>query len=113
MDTRINRARSIAMARQRDGWFESLVIYALAVGTAVMVTAVVMCSPRVAWGGETTTFRDNRGVITGYGQTRGNSTTFTAPNGQQTGRAERRPDGSTTFYNTRGQQTGTARRDGR
>jgi hypothetical protein len=56
-----------------------------------------------------TTFRNDRGQVTGYATTRGNVTTFTNPFGQQTGRAERSRDGTVRFFNERGQQTGTTR----
>jgi hypothetical protein len=57
-----------------------------------------------------TTYRNAQGQITGYGQTRGNTTVFTNEKGQQVGTSVRSRNGTTTFYNANGQQVGTARR---
>jgi hypothetical protein len=48
---------------------------------------------------ESRTFRNDRGQVTGQATTRG----------QQTGHADRRPDGSTNYYDERGRMIGSSR----
>jgi hypothetical protein len=55
-----------------------------------------------------TTYRDNMGRVQGYATTHGNTTTYQDAQGRQTGRAERRPDGTVQFYDVMGRSVGTA-----
>jgi hypothetical protein len=55
--------------------------------------------------GQTTTFRDANGRVTGYATTNNAGTVYRNSLGQNTGRAVTNNAG-TTFYNSRGQQTG-------
>ena len=51
-----------------------------------------------------------RGQEIGRSTTHGNTTTFQNSRGQNTGRAERRPDGSTNFFDSMGRMRGSSRR---
>jgi hypothetical protein len=57
-----------------------------------------------------TVYRNDNGQITGYGERHGNTTVFTDPKGQQTGRAVRGRDGVTILYDASGRRVGTAKR---
>jgi hypothetical protein len=57
-----------------------------------------------------TVYRNDKGQITGYGERRGNTTTFENSLGQNVGRAEQRRDGTVQFYDAQGRQTGSARK---
>jgi hypothetical protein len=56
-----------------------------------------------------TTFRNDKGQVTGYSERRGNTTTFSNSLGQQTGRAERQRDGTTIFYDSAGRMVGSSK----
>jgi hypothetical protein len=56
-----------------------------------------------------TTFKNDRGQVTGQGTTRGNVTTFEDNMGRDIGRAERGRDGTIRFFNEKGQSVGSAR----
>lgn len=55
--------------------------------------------------GQTSTFRDASGRVTGYATTNNAGTVYSNSLGQNTGRSTTNNTG-TTFYNSRGQQTG-------
>jgi hypothetical protein len=79
--------------------------------TAALAAIALLAATIAAAGAEPlTTFRNSQGQIVGYGERRGNTTIFTNPSGQQTGRAERQRDGMTIFYDANGQQVGTAKK---
>jgi YD repeat-containing protein len=56
---------------------------------------------------EPLTIRDSRGQVTGFGDRRGNTTTFSNALGQRTGRATTGRDGVTTIYDANGRQIGS------
>jgi hypothetical protein len=56
-----------------------------------------------------TTFRNDKGQVTGYSEWRGNTTTFSNERGQSTGRAERQRDGTTIFYDSMGRMIGSSK----
>jgi hypothetical protein len=62
--------------------------------------------------GQTHTFRDANGRVTGYATTNNAGTVYRNSLGQNTGRSSTQ-NGTTTFYNSRGQQAGTARSNNR
>jgi YD repeat-containing protein len=56
------------------------------------------------------TFRDSMGRVQGYATKRGNTTTYTDPQGRETGRAERHRGGTTNVYDNKGRLIGTTTR---
>jgi hypothetical protein len=91
-----NRLRALARHGAKLKWAAVLLVLVFAAGDRVTAQPL-------------TTFRNDKGQITGQATTRGNTTTFSNDRGQQTGRAERGRDGTTTFYDAMGRQVGTAR----
>jgi hypothetical protein len=57
-----------------------------------------------------TVFRNDKGQVIGYGEKRGNTTTYSNEKGQQTGRADRSKDGTIRFYDEKGRNVGSARK---
>ena len=92
---------------RESAWVENFVTVALALATMIVVTTLAIVG--VVRAEPVTTYRDNMGRVQGYGSTRGNVTTYSNSLGQQTGRAERRRDGTVHYFNEKGQQIGTAR----
>ncbi len=74
------------------------------------VPGLLPSTTTIARGEPLTTFRNDRGQVTGYGQTQGNTTTYKNERGQEVGRAIRQQDGSILFYDSKGRSIGSARR---
>jgi hypothetical protein len=74
----------------------------------LLVFAVLFGMVRASAETQLQTFRDDKGRITGQATTRGNTTTFENSRGQNTGRAERHPDGTIIFFDDKGRMIGSS-----
>jgi hypothetical protein len=82
---------------------------ALALAVALSVGMILLVLIGHVRAEPVTTFRDNMGRVQGYATKHGNTTTYEDRMGQQTGRAERRPDGTTNFYDSMGRMIGSSK----
>jgi hypothetical protein len=76
--------------------------------TIIALTAILFATAAIAE--SVTVFRNDKGQVIGYGEKRGNTTTYSNEKGQQTGRAERSKDGTIRFYDEKGRNVGSARK---
>jgi len=99
----------MTMNTEPEGRENAVLAVALALAAVLsigMILLVLLGHVRAEPG---TTFKNDKGQVTGYATTRGNVTTFSNERGQQTGRAQRRPEGSTNYYDDKGRIIGTSK----
>jgi hypothetical protein len=80
-----------------------LVIATLTVAIGVMLVVTMGRTETL------TRFYNDKGQVIGYGQSKGNETTFSNSKGEQTGKEVRGRDGGASFYNEKGQRIGGRR----
>jgi hypothetical protein len=75
-----------------------------AIATAILVLVLPAAAEPL------TVLKNDKGQVTGYATTRGNVTTYEDAAGRQTGRAERKSDGTVIYFDAKGRQIGSARK---